>query len=148
MNSRFVHPELVRLHISGGDYIDVKKELNTGELRRVFAKMARDMTPGQDIKLNPQHVGMAKVVEYLVGWSFTDNGKPVDLPESPDAKETVLSNLGMDSFNEIREAIDAHEESVDKRRAEEKKLHAGETKLRPTSPSPSDADGPTNTFVN
>lgn len=147
--SRFVRPEVVRLQLSGGDFIDVKKELNTGESRRVFARMARDMTPGQNVQLDPQQVGMAKVVEYLIGWSFTDdNGKPVELPESPEMKEAVISNLHIDDWNEIRQAIDAHEDRVDAQRAQEKKAHAGVNSSKATSPSPSAAAGPTNTSVN
>jgi hypothetical protein len=147
--NRFVRPEVVRLQLSGGDFIDVKKELNTGESRRVFARMARDMTPGENVKLDPQQVGMAKVVEYLIGWSFTDeDGRPVPLPESPEMKEAVISNLHIDTWNEIRLAVDEHEERVDAQRAQEKKVPTIESSSKTTSPSPSDVTGRTNTSVN
>lgn len=137
MASRFVSPDVVRLPLTDGDWIDVKKRLNTGEQRRVFAKMARDMVPGEKVKLDPEQVGLAKVIEYLIAWSFTDNGKPVAL--SPDA----LGNLDVDTFNEIREAIEAHEEIQDAEREKEKNERAGGPASKPTSPSPVDAVGAT-----
>jgi hypothetical protein len=107
--SRFVSPEVVRLTLSDHDWIDIKKRLNTGEQRAVFAKMARDITPGEKIALDPLFVGAAKIAAYLLAWSFVDDdGRPVALEPS------AIDNLDPDTYREIREAIEAHEEKVDK----------------------------------
>jgi hypothetical protein len=135
MASRFVSPDVVRLPLTEGDWIDVKKRLNTGEQRRVFAKMARDMVPGEKVKLDPEQVGIAKVLEYLIGWSLTDGVKPVPLSAA------AVGNLEVETFNEIREAIEAHEEKQDAIREQEKNEKAGGPASKPTSPSPVDAIG-------
>ena len=130
MISRFVQPESVRLPLSGGDYIDIKRELNTGEQRRVFARMARDMTPGQLTKLDPAQVSHARVVEYLIGWSFVDAaGKPVPLSES------AIDNLTPESYTEIREAIDQHEATLDAAREQAKNVLGTPSALTATSRS-------------
>jgi hypothetical protein len=57
--------------------------------------------------LEPEQVGLTKIVEYLVGWSFTDGeGRPVDLSEG------AINNLDQDTYREISEAIDAHEATI------------------------------------
>lgn len=136
MASRFVAPDEVRLSISDGDWIDVKKRLNTGEQRRVFAKMARDMVPGEKVHLNPEQVGMAKVLEYLLRWSFKDDaGKPVAL------NAEAIGNLDIDTFDEIRSAIETHEDAQDAARAQEKKDQATSNRSKVTSPSLADSTG-------
>lgn len=118
--SRFVQPDIVRLNLSDGDYIDIKKELNAGESRRVFARLVKDMRAGEKISLEPEQVGLTKIAEYLVGWSFTDQqGRPVEVSEG------AIQNLDMDSYVEIREAIDAHEVTVEAERAARKNARAG-----------------------
>jgi hypothetical protein len=118
--NRFVTPDIVRLPLSDGDFIDIKKELNAGENRRVFARLVKDMHAGEKIQLEPEQVGLTKVVEYLIGWSFTDgNGKPVDVSEG------AIQNLDQDTFTEITKAIDAHEEKMDAERTARKNGTAG-----------------------
>jgi len=102
-----VQPDVVRLTLSDGDYIDVKKELNAGEERRVWWRLVKTMTPGEKPVLDPEKVGLTKVVEYLVGWSFTDTaGKPVKVSEA------ALTNLDGETYSEIVKVIDAHDDAV------------------------------------
>ncbi len=125
---RFVQPDVVRLTLSDGDYIDVKKELNAGEERRVWWRLVKTMIPGEQPVLDPEKVGLTKVVEYLVGWSFTDAaGKPVKVSEA------ALTNLDGDTYGEIVKAIDAHDEAVTAARDERKNAKGDTTKSSETS---------------
>ena len=113
MRSVFVQPELVRLSLSGGDeWIDVKKTLNAGETRRVFARLVKTMRTGGEsfsTELDPEKVGVTKLVEYIVGWSFKDSeGKPVPVSEA------ALDNLMPDVYRELIELIDKHEDEQKK----------------------------------
>jgi hypothetical protein len=120
---RFVQPDLVRLPLSDGDYIDVKRELNAGEQRRVFSRMVRDMTPGEKLTLKADEVGRTKLSEYIVGWSFTDvDGKPVPVSDS------AIDNLDTDTYAELVKAIDAHEEAQNTTREAERKNPSGRSK--------------------
>jgi len=117
--SRFVKPDVVRLNLTGGDYIVVKRQLTAGEQRRVFAKTAKTVKAGQPIEIDLEKAGISNLVEYLVDWSFTDqDGKPVPIKDMPSEYVVdVLNSLDADSFQEITDAINAHERAVD----EEKK---------------------------
>jgi len=118
--NRFVQPDTVRLDLSDGDYIDIKKELNAGENRRVFGRLVKDMRAGEAITLEPEQVGLTKIVEYLIGWSFTDgDGRSVDLSEG------AINNLDQDTYREISDAIDSHEAKVISERLSRKNGKAG-----------------------
>ena len=129
---RFVTPHTVRLDISLGDWIEVKRRLNTGEQQDLFAQMMPSITPGQPYALQSRHVLTAKVLAYLVDWSLTQYGKPV--PVTVDA----INNLDPDTFKEIREMIDAHEEAIQGEIDAAKKNPTGESALKLASTS---ADG-------
>jgi hypothetical protein len=119
---RFVEPELVRLPLSDGDWIDVKKILTTGEQRRMFADMRRRFAPGELPSVDPAQVALARAVAYIVMWSFVDrHGQPV--PVSPGA----IDQLDTWTFTEIREAIDAHERAQDQAFDDEKKTRSSTT---------------------
>jgi hypothetical protein len=123
---RFVTPNVARLPLSGGDYIDINRELNAGQEQRVFARMVKEMKAGERATLDPERVGRTKLAEYIVGWSFVDDaGQPV--PFSEDA----LTNLTRDTYNELAAAIETHEAAMEK----EKNAPAGENKSAATSPS-------------
>lgn len=127
--NRFVKPRTVRLDLSDGDWIEVKQELNAGEYRNVMARQMKSMVMGERAELDPAQVGLAKIVEYLVEWSFKDGDKPVPVTES------AITSLDADSFNEIREKIDAHEEAVESAMEARKNGQAGEKASSPISPS-------------
>lgn len=126
---RFVQPDVVRLSLSDGDFIDVKRELNVGEQRRVFAKMVRDgVHVGEQAVLDPERVGMTRVQEYLVDWSFVDaDGKPTPVSES------AIQSLDGDTFREIVAALDTHEAEQERHREDERKNRIGASGLRAIS---------------
>jgi hypothetical protein len=114
-----VEPAIDRLPLSDGDWLDVKRDLTTGEQRAMFVDMRRRFAPGETPMVDPMQVGIARLLAYVVGWSLTDkDNRPV--PVSAGA----IDQLHPDEFNEMREAIDAHERRQETARSEEKKRRA------------------------
>lgn len=148
--SDFVKPEPVRLALSGSQYIDVKKRLNHGEREDMLARMAPHITPGAPFQLERREVRTAKVLAYLLGWSLMDNGKPapygIEMPEG--ARLDMLRSLDPDRFDEMYDAIDAHETKEAEERSALKNVQAGESPSKTTSPSRSAVDGVMSTSVN
>ncbi len=127
---RFVQPNLKRLELSDGEWVDVKQELNAGESRRVFARLVKTMHFNEKAEIDPEQVGLSKVVEFIVGWSLTDaDGRPVPVSEA------AISNMDGETYAEIVAAIDKHEEAGDKAREERKNAKGDGTKSSETSSS-------------
>jgi hypothetical protein len=125
-----VQPDVVRLPLSDGDWIDVKKELNAGENRRVFTRIVKTMHFNEKAEVDPDQVGLSKVVEFLVGWSLVDAaGKAVPVSES------AINNLDGETYAEIVKAIDAHEAAGEAAREALKNGTGDETRSSATSSS-------------
>lgn len=129
MSCPFVQPEVTRLSLSTGDFLDVKRELNAGEYRHLFADMVRDgMRPGEPAILDPERVGLTRILAFLVGWSFTDfDGRPVPVSEA------ALLKCHPAVFREIAETIEAHEREQDRQREERLKNPTGAGGLKAVS---------------
>jgi hypothetical protein len=147
MSSRMRRPETVTLHITRGDWLIVKKHLTAGEQRQMFKRM---LTAKDGTAVEPISVGLSKMVAYLVDWSITDaDDKPVVIrDQSEDAIAAVLDNLDIDSFREIRQAIEAHDEAMDAAREAEKNGQDGGSISSPISPSAATSGGATNGLTN
>jgi hypothetical protein len=116
MACRFVQPIVVRLPLTEGDWVDVKRDLTFGEQQQMFSAMRRRYAPGELPMLDPASVTSARVLAYVVSWSLVDShGTPVAL--SPGA----LNSLFPDAVNEIRDALDAHVDARERELADEKK---------------------------
>jgi len=127
---RFVQPDVIRLPLSDGDWIDVKKELNAGESRKVFTRIVKTMHFNEKAEIDPEQVGISKVIEFLVGWSLTDaSGKPVPVSEAS------INNLDGETYAEIVKAIDAHEAAQDAAREDAKNAKGDVSKSSETLPS-------------
>lgn len=127
---RFVAGEIVRLPLSGGEWIDVKSELNAGEARRVFAALVKEMNAGEPTKLDPDKVGLTKVVAYVVGWSLLNSdGRPEPVDES------AIDALDVDTYQDIVAAVDTHDAACEERRRERKNARGGEKASPAISPS-------------
>ncbi|HZD63875.1 MAG TPA: hypothetical protein VE200_13895, partial [Xanthobacteraceae bacterium] len=77
-----VTPESVRLPLSDGDFITVKKELNAGE--------------GLDLEAEPPPRTLPVILAYLVGWSFVGPGNipiPYSLSQSAAERRDTLRSL-------------------------------------------------------
>ena len=115
MADEFVQPDVVRLPLSDGRWIDVKRELTAGESRRVYARLVKRMAPDEDnrirTELDPEKVGLTKLLEYVVGWSFSNgNGHPIPVSEAS------INNLKSYIFREVSEAVEAHEDRINAER--------------------------------
>lgn len=125
MASRVVRPETVKLDISQGDWILVKKRLNAGEQRRIFARQVKPTPIGEKPMLDRTEVGRSQAMEYLVDWSLSD------LPirdKSPDEIGQALDAIDPASFAEIFDAIQQHEERMESEWAAVKNSQDGESK--------------------
>lgn len=123
---RFVTPDSVRLPLSEGDWIDVKKELTAGDARKMFTDLVKDLRAGERASLDPAQVGLTKILTYVIGWSLTQGGKPVPFTAS------ALLALRQEDYQEISAAVDAHEAICEAARDERKNGQAGSTESRPT----------------
>jgi hypothetical protein len=135
MNDDFDEPALVRLTLTDGKYIDVRKRLNHGETEDMFAKMSP-----YGVGVNRREVRTAKIAAYVLGWNLTKKGAPVPMsPELPENERTdTIRNLNSDRAVEIHKAIEAHEEAEAQTRADLKKTNGGKPVVDPTLPSPSE----------
>jgi hypothetical protein len=130
MGRRFVQPELVRIALSDGDWLDVKKELTIGEQTEMFASMRRQFAAGEIPVLDPTKIGRARAKAFIHNWSFTDlSGAPVPFSEA------AFNNLSTATAAEIRDALEAHEERVLEEREAEKNVPGGASSSAPASPS-------------
>jgi len=108
--NRFVKPQVVRVDVSDGDWLDLKRELTVGEQRRAMSRIVQTMKSDGQIVPNMEQVGKAELAAYIVGWSFTRDGEPV--PYSEDA----LDALSVDAFKEVEQAIRQHIERIEAER--------------------------------
>jgi len=132
---RFVRPETTTLPLSDGDTITIRKRLNAGERRAMFARMyetdQEDAEGKPRLRVNTLQTGLALVVAYLLDWSFADeSGAVVSLRGlSTDEVESIVNSLHPDSFAEIKTAIETYTDAVEAAEAEEKKVPSGELVL-------------------
>lgn len=133
-------PETDKIELPRGDWILVKKYLTAGEMRANFARL---MVPDGS-RVDPLRVGVAKVVTYLLDWSITDaDDKPLVIRDQPD--DVLLATLDLldaDCYEEVKDAVDAHEAAMQRaREAEKKRIRDGGMTSSSTSPSPNASAG-------
>lgn len=135
--SRFTRPDTATLKISDGDTLTVKRQLSSGEQRALYARMYVAGADGR-VRSNPFTSGVCVVAAYLIDWSIMDNdGRRVEIRDkSIDELTAVLDALDPESFKEIKQAIEAHENAMTAERDAAKKLRDGESNEPATSPSP------------
>jgi len=117
---RYRNPETVKLDISQGDWLLVKKHLTAGEYRSLQSLM---LNPDRS-KVDPINVTVSGIATYLLDWSIDGlDGKRVVITDKTDReKMVILDNLPLDVFNEISAAISAHVDAVDAEQAQEKNV--------------------------
>jgi hypothetical protein len=129
----FVQPETTKLSIGEDAWILVKKRLNAGESRRMFAGVIKTMAIGEKLELDPEKVGLQKVLVYLLDWSAADQF-PIRGKSSGEVAD-ALNNLDQESYQAIVKAIDTHEAEMDAAHELEKKVPSGESASSATSTS-------------
>lgn len=139
MGSRYRKQEEMRLELTGGDWLLVRKHLTAGEERDAQAKVikAGSFKTGERPELDLEHLGIAQAVSYLIDWSITDaDDKPIRIRDQAYAfVAAALKNQTPESLREILDAIQAHDSAMTAERAQEKKVRAGENGFAPTSTS-------------
>jgi hypothetical protein len=135
--SRFVRPETTLLQISDGDWLLVRTRLSAGEQREGHARMYTFFEKGGR-QLDLLQVGLATITTYLLDWSLKDDhGNQVVIREQPlEVLEAAVNALSPEDFDEVKQAIQQHEDRQHAARELEKKTRAGAPTSSPTSPSP------------
>lgn len=109
--NRFVQPEVVRLDLSDGDWLEVRKELSMGEARRAMARTIKTMRADGRIEPDIEMVGRAEIAAYILDWSFVDAADK-RVPYS----DAALDNLTGETYAEIETAVRAHIATVEDER--------------------------------
>jgi hypothetical protein len=137
----FVRPETVRLELSDGDWLIVKRRLSIGEIREAQALGLQFDDKLERWILDPKRTGLIDVAAYLIDWSF-----PVPIQHTPRLEVlAAIESLELETYLEVQRAIVAHEQGEEARRTAEKKTPRGAAASSPTSPSPGAAAGPLTT---
>ena len=109
---RIVSPDTVRLPLSDGDFLTVKKELNAGE----YVDLLTAQSAGQYF---------AKQLAYLVSWTLCGHGDapiPYHVSHSMEERRDTLRSLDTATITEIVQAINAHEAAHEAALAEKKRI--------------------------
>lgn len=108
---RFVKPTSVRLTLTGGDWLDVRRELTVGEHRAAMARSVKSVSADGRFEADLEQAGKSEIQSYILDWSFCDeDGKRVAYSAS------ALDALTVDAFTEIEQAIRAHIAAVESER--------------------------------
>lgn len=136
MGSFYRRQEELRLEISDGNWLLVRKHLTAGEERDAQARVikAGSFKQGERPELDLEHLGIAQAVSYLIDWSITDvDDKPIVIRgKSYDFVAAALRNATPEGLREILEAIQAHDSAMTDERERQKKVLAGTTARAPT----------------
>ena len=139
MGSRYRRQEEVRIELSEGDWLLVRKHMTAGEERDAQARVikAGSFKQGEKPELDLEHLGIAQAVSYLIDWSITDaDDKPIRIrDQSYDFVAAALQNQMPESVFEILTAIQAHDAAMTAEREFQKKDRAGTIAHDPTSTS-------------
>ena len=132
--SDVVIPRTKDLLLSGGRTITIREELNHGEHNAMRARMYREHTVGQTVMtvVDPLKISDAIIVAYLVDWNFTDpGGRRLEIRGlAPDDVQAVLNNLKPSRVAEMKDAIEAHADALQRADDELKKTDSiGEPSL-------------------
>lgn len=132
--NRFVKPKTIIVEISDGDTIEIKKELNVGELKEMSSAGLKHVSAGDNnaprFEFDSAATAFAKVTQYLVGWSFEEEDEKGDVIPI-ELTEDAVRSLDEATYDEIVKAIDEHTEKLEK----EKNAASGKTKPKQKSRS-------------
>jgi len=129
MGSRYRKQEQHRIDLADGDWLTVRKHLTAGDEREAFSRVIRAGTfhPGEKPEVDPEHLGIAQVVSYLLDWNLTDaDDKPIVIRDQSYAFiAAALKNQTPESLREIIDAVQAHDAAMTAERDHEKKTRDG-----------------------
>ena len=126
--NRFVKPEEIKIELSDGDWIKIRKRLTVGEERAMMTAGFKRVHHGEgasgDIEIDWPTNSLARAVTYLLDWSFKD-----DEGKSVECNGDAIKALDPEALDEINAAIDKHLEAME----QEKKATSGGRKLKAIS---------------
>ncbi|HXI32163.1 MAG TPA: hypothetical protein VNG89_27175 [Vicinamibacterales bacterium] len=130
---RGVAPERVRLPLSDGDYVDVKRQLTAGEYRKLLYDQFKNTAVGEKVTLDHAKIGTSKLLAYILGWSFVSVIDQQPIPYDPQDPEELRRSalddlLDPETYRELIAAVDAHE-------AREEAALEAQKKTRSTAPA-------------
>lgn len=152
MPSRLVQPDTTKIEISDGDWLLVLTRLSAGDQFDSFERMylknpdgSYVLQPDGRLVVSPSGSRMALITAYLLDWSFVGlDDKPLRIRDQPvEFVTSALRALDTASFNEVHDAIDAHDTKQALARAAQKKTSTGSPESTPISRSVSDSAGAT-----
>lgn len=132
---RGVRYDVVRLDLTDGDWIDVKKTLTVGEERDIASLAVRGYGRDGKVDIDAGKLSFLTAAHYLVNWSLLDlQGRAMVWPAnlSIDKKIDILRTLDAPTMREIEAALDTHRTEI---KEEPAKNESGATGLAPSSPS-------------
>ena len=113
--SRFVRPDIRRLELSEGDWIEVKGTLTAGEraalnsaslqtsVRPRVPGMLEEINTSQEVRVDFGRASLARMEMYITDWSFRDEkDKPVKVSRA------AIAALDQETADEIEAALDKH----------------------------------------
>lgn len=106
--NRFVMPEVVRLPLSDGDWIEVKRRLNVAERRSITSAATKNgmSVDTKRVYVDANDLEFAKVDAWVLDWNLVgEDDKPIKYSAQ------AVRALDPETFNEITDAIDAHEKA-------------------------------------
>lgn len=135
---RVVMPDVVRLPLSDGDWIDVQRELNAGDYYDFLTAWAA-------------REPFAKILAYVLGWSFIGpdgqpltvagpdgTAQPYSLDVPANTRRDLIRSLDKETTKELLATLDRHEAAQDAIRIAKKKTPT----TAPTSSPPSESVAP------
>ena len=126
--SRFVRPETRTLTLANGDQLIVRARLTAGEQRASTARMYTPTATG-GLQRNARQLWEGAIVAYLLDWNLRDDaGQAVPIRDlSADDLQRTLDQLDPVDYDEIKDAIEAHEKTMTAEREAQKKIPNGGT---------------------
>ncbi len=122
---RVVQPDMVRLQISDGDWIDVKKYLTHGERTQASASVIGEVRVDGWMRPNFEGASIAQIVAYVVDWSMVDSADKRIPCDTDVQKIAALKSFDDATVEEMSAVIEAHAKKMEAELAEAKKPKAG-----------------------
>ena len=139
MGARYRKQEELRIDLTDGDWLLVRKHLTAGEERAAQAKLFRAETAraGERPLIDLEQIGIAQAVAYLLDWSIVDaSDKPIRIrDQSYEFVAAALNGMDPESQKEIILAITDHDAAMALARAQEKKVRSTAIESSPISTS-------------
>lgn len=115
--SRFASGAAVRLELSDGDWVLVRRELTYGQQRRLAAAGLSGVPSalvgeGQGLTMDLAAYEIEKLATWVIDWSLRD-----DDGDRVDVSREAIEALHPDTAEEITRALDSHIEALEAKKA-------------------------------